>query len=94
MGPEIERIFSTVDESILIKEAFPNTLHEILSETSFGESINFNNVENWDEEGQSFSEVLSNIDELRNDNKDKDIIEIIKESDKDIIKEYQFENIK
>ena len=93
MGPEIERIFSTVDESILIKEAFPNTLHEILSETSFGESINFNNVENWDEEGQSFSEVLSNIDELRNDNKDKDIIEIIKESDKDIIKEYQFEKV-
>lgn len=93
MGPEIERIFSTVDESILIKEAFPNTLHEILSETSFGESINFNNVENWDEEGQSFSKVLSNIDELRNDNKDKDIIEIIKESDKDIIKEYQFEKV-
>ncbi len=93
MGPEIERIFSTVDESILIKEAFPNTLHEILSETSFGESVNFNNVENWDEEGQSFSKVLSNIDDLRNDNKDKDIIEIIKESDKDIIKEYQFEKV-
>lgn len=67
-GNEIERIFSSVDKSDILKEAFPDTF-EMLIGDSFSEVIggspNFHNIVSWAAEGHYFNQLLTNIDSLR-----------------------------
>lgn len=92
MGPEIERIFTSVDDSVLLKEAFPNTLTLMMADTEFSDNTDFNKIESWGDEGVAFNNLLTNIDKQRGENKDKSIIDIIEDGDADIIKEYQFDD--
>ncbi len=69
-GDEIERIFSSVDKSQILKDAFPDTFDMLIGD-SFGDIIggkpNFYNIESWGAEGRYFNQLLSNVDSLRED---------------------------
>ena len=67
-GNEIERIFTSVDDSIILKEAFPKTFSSILGDTFkdfIGENPNFYNIESWADEGHYFNLLLGSIDALK-----------------------------
>lgn len=90
MGDEIERLFSAIDESRLLKEAFPNTISKAMEDSPLSSMVDFYNVEDWTYEGQAFASVLNTLNEIRNGS--SDIAEVILNCDSDLIKEYDFEN--
>lgn len=70
-GNEIERIFASVDNSKILKEAFPHTFQELIGdsfEEVIGGSPDFYNVNSWADEGHYFNLLLTNIDTLRENN--------------------------
>lgn len=95
MGPEVERIFASVDESVLMKEAFPGTLNQMFKDTPISSAVDFGKVEDWESEGVAFGSVLNSIDELLGDDTSKDIVDVIKNCDNDagVVKEYQFNSV-
>ena len=70
-GNEIERIFASVDESKILKEAFPHTFKELIGD-SFNDVIggapDFYNIDSWANEGHYFNLLLTSIDSLRENN--------------------------
>lgn len=90
MGNEVERIFATVDNSVLMKDAFPSTLNKVLKENEVGKFADFNKVENWEKEGIYFSDTLDKVNELKKSDSKSDIATILKDCDKDLLREYQF----
>ncbi len=92
MGNEVKRIFATVDNSLLMKDAFPFTLNKILKDNEVGKFADFNNVDNWEKEGACFADTLDKINELKKSNQSSDIVTILKDCDKDLLREYQFLN--
>ena len=95
MGNEIERIFSKVDESVLMKEALPTTLNKMFTTNeSFEGFIDFNKVESFEEEGVNLSKTLSAINDIKGTSSDTDISVLIRGCDENLIKEYEFTNDK
>ena len=67
-GDEIERIFASVDNSMILKEAFPATFDNLIGDSFadvIGEKPNFYNVESWADEGHYFSQLLGSINSLK-----------------------------
>ena len=72
-GNEIERIFASVDDSVILKEAFPKTFEGLLGDTFkdvIGENPDFYNVDSWASEGHYFNLLLGSIDDLREGGQD------------------------
>lgn len=90
MGNEVERIFATVDNSVLMKDAFPSTLNKVLKDNDVGKFADFNKVDNWEKEGVYFSATLDKVNELKKSDSKSDIVTILKNCDKDLLREYQF----
>ena len=89
MGEEIERIFAAIDESILLKDAFPNTITKAMDGSSLSSLVDFYQVEDWANEGEAFAKVLNNLSDIRNG--ENDIGNVVLNCDNDLIKEYDFE---
>lgn len=90
MGNEVERIFATVDNSVLMKDAFPSTLNKVLKDNDVGKFADFNKVDNWEKEGVYFSATLDKVNELKKSDSKSDLVTILKNCDKDLLREYQF----
>lgn len=91
MGNEIERIFSSVDESILMKEALPNTLNKMFdSNDSLKGFVHFENIDSFEEEGKNLSKALNAINEVKGTNSETDISILIQNCDTGLLKEYEF----
>ena len=63
-GNEIERIFASVDNSIILQEAFPTTFDNLIGDAFndlLGTGPKFSNVESWADEGYYFNLMLTNI---------------------------------
>lgn len=92
MGNEIERIFSSVDYSQIMRSSLPNTLNSLIKDVEFvGGSVDFNNIDNWTLEGESFAKTLDTIKALKDSSGETDITAILMTCDQDLLNESQFE---
>ena len=67
-GNEIERIFSSIDDSIILKEAFPTTIDNLIGDAFndlLGTGPKFTNIESWSSEGRYFNLLLTNINDIK-----------------------------
>lgn len=93
MGDEIARIFATIDHSQIMKKALPYTMNKLFEDNELiSSSIDFNLVENWESEGESLKLTLESIKEIKESSSgdSEDLIDILMNSDKNLIPEYQF----
>ena len=90
LGNEVERIFATIDDSLLMKDAFPKTITMALEgNANINKYADFNNVESWADEGTCFRSVLDQLKAL-NLGDGGDIVDKIQNIDDGILKEYEF----
>lgn len=92
MGNEVERVFKEIDDSQLMRDAFPEALNTMIKDIAqFDKGVDFENVNDWIREGIEFRETLDKLNELKQKNNETDIATLLKNCDKDVLKEYQFE---
>jgi hypothetical protein len=93
MGEEIKRIFATIDDSILMKDALPQTLNDTLSSVleSSGMSIDFTSITDWTEEGEHLGNTLNILNDIKGSSSETDIATLIQNADSNLLTEAEFE---
>lgn len=93
MGDEVKRIFATIDSSILMKSALPETLNNTLSDvlSSSGLSINFTSVTDWNEEGEHLGDALNTLKDIKGSSSETDIATLIQNADSSLLTKSEFE---
>lgn len=94
MGDELERIFISIDQSIIMKKCISHTFNNMIKDNNNDllSSIDFSNVDSWSSEGEALKLTLNSINELRK-NSSSDIVSTILNCDKKLLKEYQYNNL-
>ncbi len=94
MGDEIKRVFSAVDNSILMKDALPETLNNTLKESlsNAGLDIDFKEITDWSNEGEHLGNALNTLGDMRGDDPSNDIATVMSNADSTLLTKKQFLN--
>ena len=94
MGDEIKRVFSAVDNSILMKDALPETLNNTLKESlsNAGLDIDFKKITDWSNEGEHLGNALNTLSDMRGDDPSNDIAKTMSNADNTLLTKKQFLN--
>ena len=92
MGDEIKRVFSAVDNSIIMKDALPETLNNTLKESlvNAGLDIDFKEITDWSNEGEHLGNALNTLGDMRGDDSSNDIATAISNADSTLLTKKQF----